>query len=324
MKRCRICSLVVITWLFTVSLINPGCSHPIAKFPKARDTVRFVVLADSRGTDTGINSVVIRKTLSAIKGLSSQPEFAIIPGDLVNGSKDKNLFREQLVYFKKIITEYYPISFFYMGLGNHEVVCDDGEKIFKEFFGGKKVTFLKRYNETVYCMDLGHTLLFMLNTDHPDEIHTVSEKQLSWVQRHIDRSKKHTIFFMHEPSYPTGYHIGGSQDSDPYRRNELWNLIDTVNGPMVFCGHEHFYSRRHIDKFYNEIVKGKKYSYEKSVFQVTIGGFGGPLTDHFDNKTGVDIPPIGHYHFAVVDAAPDSVRVTVFNPEGEILDRFSD
>lgn len=314
----------MVTSILGLTVISTFSVESNRNHPQSKVSIRFVVLADCRGNDHGINSVVVRKTLSRIKKLSPQPVFAVIPGDLVNGSKQKTHLVTQLEYFRKTVTEYYPLSFFHVGIGNHEVFCDEAERIVTGLFPATGSQPLNGYGHTVYLLDLGHTRLFMLNTNHPGEEHSISAFQLSWVKHYLDRSKKHNLFFMHEPSYPTGSHIGGSQDVDPDRRNELWNVIDSANGPMVFCGHEHFYSRRHIDNLYNETVDGKQFTYDKKVFQVTIGGFGGPLTARFDNKPGVDVPPIGQYHFAVVDASPDSIRVTVYNLDGAVLDRFSD
>lgn len=299
--------------------------QPVAeKNEKNGKITRFVVLADSRGNNHGINLAIVRKTLARIKTLSPQPEFAVIPGDMVNGSKMVSHLKAQLEFFKKTITEYYPLPFYHVGIGNHEVFCDGAEMTVAEVFPEKRISKLKGYDNSVYYWDAGPARFFMLNTNHPGETHIISEKQLGWVKLHRDPSIKYNFFFMHEPSYPTGYHIGSSQDIDPFRRNELWHVIDSANRPMVFCGHEHFYSRRHIDDFYNETVNGKKFTYDKKVFQVTIGGFGAPLSGQLSDKPGVDVLPIGQYHFAVVDAALDSVKVTVYNLDGRILDRFSD
>jgi hypothetical protein len=65
------------------------------------------------------------------------------------------------------------------------------------------------------------------------------------------------------------------------------------------------------------------YRFTNSIFQVTVGGFGGPLTANFIDTSGVDVPPIGEYHFAVVDVRGDTATVSAQNLRGKILDRFS-
>lgn len=285
---------------------------------------RFVVLADSRGNDTGINTSVIKQILARIKGLQPQPDFAVIPGDLVVGHKKTHVLRTQLHYFKRTITQFYPIQFYHVGIGNHEVQQNpEGEVVFMEVFPERKMNYFPHYHKTVYFFDHGPARFFMLNTDHPGEEHTIAQKQLDWVRKNINPQNKFNVFFMHQPSYPTGYNIGNSLDIDSYLRNIFWDFVDSLNGAIVFNGHEHFYSRRHIDRDYNEIVDGKEFTYEKKVYQVTIGGFGGPLTSNFESKAGVDVPPIGQYHFAVVDVDENTLTVSVYDLEGKILDSFS-
>lgn len=286
-------------------------------------SLRFVVMADSRGLDKGINSEIVRKTMKKIKQLSPQPEFAVMPGDLVDGAKSYKGIKEQLEYFKSTVTEYYPIDFFYPGVGNHEVMYNSGgEKAFGEVFKEFKAVFLGEYGRTVYYFDCGNSRFFMLNTDYPGEIHMVSDKQLDWVKDNLDPSKKHTFFFMHEPPYPTGSGVGSSLDSKRFQRNKLWTLIDSSNNPMVFCGHEHYYTRRHIDSNFNESVRGIDFKFDKSVFQVTTGSFGAPLYSKYTSKRNVDVPPVSQYHFAVIDITPQGIAVTVYNLEGKIIDEF--
>jgi hypothetical protein len=316
-------------------MIRPQCIYrvflmalftlAVKVLPTAADSpdFRFVVLADSRGEDHGANTLVMDTILSEIKQLQPQVSFALIPGDLVVGSKDPKNLEGQLRYYKKTLSAFYPIEFFYPGIGNHEVMHDNkGERLFGKVFSEFNGSFLRRYGRTVYFFDRGNSRFFMLSTDHPSEMHTIAAAQLAWIKKNIDPAKKHNFFFMHEPSYPTGYYVGSAQDVDPFCRNEFWDLIDSLKGSMVFCGHEHFYSRRHIDRVYNETVNGKEFAYDKVIYQVTIGGFGGPLSESYVAKDGVDVPPIAAYHYAVVDVKGDTVGVTIQSLNGKILDHF--
>lgn len=305
-------------------LLFAGCisQRPIIT-PSDHNGFRFVVLADSRGNEGGINQSVVDSILADIKKLNPQPAFAVIPGDLVVGSPRSGDLKRQLLHFRNTITKYYPIDFYYLGIGNHEIMHDNrGESIFSDVFPEPRGQYLGGYHRSVYWFDRGATRLFMLNSDHPSEMHRISNRQLAWIKRNADPSKQHSIFFMHEPSYPTGYYIGSALDSDPYKRNKLWDLIDSMQGPLVFCGHEHFYSRRHIDRCYNETINGKSFSYDRVVYQVTVGGFGGPLLSNFVDKPGVDVPPIAAHHFAVVDIDENGIRVTALGLGGTVLDKF--
>jgi hypothetical protein len=285
--------------------------------------LRFVVMADSRGNDNGVNSAVVKKIVARIKQLSPQPKFAIIPGDLVDGAKSYAEVKNQLTYFKDIVTKFYPVGFFYPGIGNHEVSYRvNGEKAFGEVFGEFKANFLKDYNRSVYYFDKGNSRFFMLNTDHPGSISTIDETQLKWLKDNIKPDIKQNFYFFHEPAYPTGSHVGSSLDTNPFNRDKLWKIIDQSNSPIVFCGHEHFYTRRHINADFNETKNGTDFKFKKSIFQVTVGSFGAPLYHKYTSKKDVDVPPIPQYHFAVVDVNSAKTKVTVFNVDGKTIDTF--
>jgi len=314
--------------------VVPGNVTPSPEQPKAgvspsetapadsTKTVRLVVMADSRGDNRGVNTRVVKAIMEKIKKLSPQPLFAVMPGDLVDGAQSYPEVKRQLEFFKKTMTGYYPPEFYYPGLGNHEVMHKSGgEKAFGEVFTEFKATFLEGYNRTVYYFDCGNTRFFMLNSDFPGETHRIAEKQLKWVRDNLDSSRKHTLFFVHEPPFPTGSGIGSSLDANRLLRDRLWDLVDQAEGPMVFCGHEHYYTRRHIDAAFNEKVNGTEFKYEKTVYQVTAGSFGAPLYKQYASKRNVDVPPVSKYHFAVVDIG-EQIAVTVYDLDGKVIDRF--
>lgn len=286
-------------------------------------SLRFVVLVDSRGSDNGVNSSIVNKIMTTIKQISPQPEFAVMPGDLVDGAKSYKKVKSQLEYFKKIITKFYPAEFFFPGVGNHEVAYGvNGEQALGEVFGEFRATFLDNYNRSTYYFDRGSSRFFMLNTDHLGDISSISQAQLNWVKENIKPDSKRNLFFFHEPAYPTGPHVGSSLDSHPLQRDKLWQIIDQSNSPIVFCGHEHYYTRRHINSDFNEGIQGIDFNYTKNVYQVTVGSFGAPLYTGFTSKKDVDVPPIPQYHFAVVDITDNSIKTAVYNVGGEIIDSF--
>ncbi|MCR4436016.1 MAG: metallophosphoesterase [Clostridiales bacterium] len=288
-----------------------------------KKSLRFVVMADSRGSDKGVNSTVVKKILQKIKQLSPQPQFAIMPGDLTDGSIDYSGINAQLSYFKQIVTQFYPVQFFYPGIGNHEMKAgENGEKAFAETFNEFKANFLEGYNRTTYYFDAGETRLFMLNSDHPGEMHKITGKQLDWLKSNIDPSKKYNIFLLHEPPYPTGAEAGNSLDKYPSLRDTFWKVVDNSNSPIVFCGHEHNYSRRLVDKSFNEKIEGTSFNFSKQIYQVITGGFGAPLYTQYTNKKNMVVPPIPQYHFTIVDVDDNGIKVQAVSVEGEIIDSF--
>lgn len=290
-----------------------------------KKNLRFVVLADSRGSDNGVNSEIVKKILTKIKELSPQPEFAIMPGDLVEGSKQFKTVKGQLEYFKQLITEYYPISFYYPGIGNHEMKAGkDGERAFASVFNEFKADFLKGYNRTSYYFDVGDTRIFMLNSNHPEEKHKITGKQLRWLKSKLDQSKKRNIFMFHEPAYPTGAQAGYSLDKYPGSRDVFWKVVDSVKNPIVICGHEHNYSRRLVDSSFSETISGKKYTFKQSVYQIITGGFGAPLYEQYTLKKNIIIPPIPKYHFIIVDINEDGISFQAIDIDGNLLDSFQE
>ncbi|GLC30124.1 metallophosphoesterase family protein [Clostridium omnivorum] len=306
----------------------PNPSSPVQPQPSKdksieEDTLRFVVMADSRGSDGGVNSEVIIKTLEKIKTLSPQPSFAVMPGDLVTGASSYSKVKTQLENFKNIITKYYPIEFFYPGFGNHEATAGiKAEQAFQEVFSEFNANFLDGYSKTVYYFDSGNARFYMLNSNHPGEEHEISDKQLDFITANMDSSKKHNYYFFHEPAYPTGTHIGDSLDANKLQRDKFWSLIDASNSPIAFCGHEHNYTRRHINSDFNEGLRGESFKFNKTVYQITTGTFGAPIYKGYGDSKNVDVPPISEYHFAVVDMSEAKTIVTVYNLEGKVIDSF--
>ncbi|OAA92858.1 metallophosphoesterase family protein [Clostridium coskatii] len=285
-------------------------------------SLRFVVMSDCRGLCGGINVKAVEKTLQSIKKIIPQPSFAVMPGDLVQGGFGYLGIKIQLQYFKNTVTKYYPIDFFYPGFGNHEATSGaKSEQAFEETFHEFKANFLRGYHKTVYYFDKNNIGFYMLNSNHPGEDHSISDTQLNWIKANTNL-KKHNFYFFHEPAYPTGSHVGSSLDVNKLQRDKLWKIINHAENTMVFCGHEHNYTRRHINSDFNESINGQTFKFNKLVYQVTTGTFGAPLYKDYIDKKNVDIPPVKEYHFAVVDVNESKVEVTVYNLDGKIIDHF--
>lgn len=116
--------------------------------------------------------------------------------------------------------------------------------------------------------------------------------------------------------------MGSSLDVNKFQRDKLWQIIDASVSPMFFCGHEHNYTRRHINADFNETIKGQAFIFNKFIYQVTTGTFGAPFYKDYTEKKDVDVPPIIQYHFAIVDVSESKVKVTVYNIDGNTIDEF--
>jgi len=302
--------------------VDKSHSSPSSAVEKSQK-IRFITMADSRGDNNGISETAIRGIMSQIKKISPQPQFIFLPGDLINSPKSSKDAENYYKYFKKTITDYYNIDIFYPGLGNHEVSNGiNGEIAFKSVFNEFKATFLNGYNNTVYCFSKGNSKFFMLNSDHFGQVGVIDDTQLDWLRKNIDPNYIHNLYFFHEPAFPTGPHLSSSLDINPNQRNKLWSVIDQSNGPMVFCGHEHLYTRRHINSVFNTTTNGIEYKYTKNIFQITAGSFGVSLNGEYKDKQNVDVAPIAQYHFLVVDIDGDKISGTAINIDGKVIDKF--
>jgi len=325
MKKVKHFSFLVAVIL--IPTIFAACSSSKSGNPanssNKKDALRFVVLTDTQGHDGGINSEVLNDALSEIKKISPQPSFAVVNGDLTAGKEIYSKEKEELQNFRNTVTRYYPIEFFYPVFGNHEGDAGaEGELAFEEVFPEFKANFLDEYHKTVYYFDRSDTRFYVLNTSHKGEKDTISDGQLNWIRANEDSGKKNTIYFFHQPAYPTGVHIGSSLDENKLQRDKLWKVIDSSKKPIVFCGHEHNYSRRHIDSDFNETIDGQSFGFKNSVYQVTAGLAGGsPNPEYYDNRD-VDVAPIPDYNYAVVDISGSGIEVTVYNLQGKVIDRF--
>ncbi|MHB8840216.1 MAG: metallophosphoesterase family protein [Candidatus Aquicultor sp.] len=275
---------------------------------------RFVVMADSRGSTRGVNESALRTIMGKVKKLSPQPKFIFFAGDMVGGGP---MVTRQLVFWKSIMDDYYPLKTIYPAFGNHE----SNESVFSKAFSYLPNETVAGYGRTVYRIAYGNADFFVLNSNRS---HEVTYAQRNWLDRALKNSAKklHFVFF-HEPAYPTGSHYGSSLDGNKLSRDKLWTIFDTRGATLVFVGHEHNYTRRHIDSAMNETIKGTRFSFKRRIYQVTNGSVGAPVTSTYKSKTGVDVSPKAVYAYSVIDVSGGKVSVQVFDSKDKCIDKFS-
>jgi hypothetical protein len=317
--------VLLIVTIISIILLSCACGFWSTTANNEQENFRFVVAGDSRGGTNGVDVDVVNKIMESVKKLSPQPKFMLILGDLVNSTASNDDMKKQIEYFKTVITEYYPIDFFYPGMGNHEMANNvEGHIAFSEVFTEFKANFLKDYMRTVYYFDYGETRFFMLDSNYWEEQHIISDAQLEWLKSNLlAEPGARNMFFVHEPPYPTGSHVGSSLDVNPFQRDKLWQIVDSARSPMLFCAHEHTYSRRHINSDFNETISDMSFNFTKIVYQVTTGGFGPPTNNTYLDTKDVDVPPLAEYNYAVVDIDKNGIRVRAYTPEGDLIDDFS-
>jgi predicted MPP superfamily phosphohydrolase len=283
---------------------------------------RFVFMADTRGENDGINKTVLDKIFKQIKALSPQPEYILVGGDLITGSKDTDTYKKQLTAFKSFFTSYYPINMLLPAYGNHE---DSGstkevshEEIFGEFFNEFAPTnALQGYHNTAYYVEKDNIRFFVLNSYHEGQTSRIIDEQYDWLKQNLKKGdNKLDIAVLHSPPYPTGGHVGSSLDMYPEKRDAFWQLLDNQNALAVFAGHEHNYTRRIVDSTFSSL-------FTRPLNQITAGSAGATPIDTYTSPLGVIVPPKPVYHFSVIDVTPDNTTIKTITVDGETLDEFT-
>lgn len=285
--------------------------------------MRFVVFGDSKGKKNGVNQKVLVGILKQIKKLKPNPDYIIHLGDMTAGSDNTSKLRYMLEGFKKYFVDNDMESIIMPVFGNHE----EGEnprnnaselifsEVFREFSPEEE---LEGYNKTVYFKDIANTRLIVLNSCHFSMENRIGDEQLKWLSNALAEIREFKIVFFHIPPYPTGAHFGTSMDLYPEARDEFWSIIDKNKVDIVFCGHEHNYSRRSI----NSSFSSEKYKFNNVVFQIISGGAGEKLRDKYRSKASVVVPPVAKYHFVIMDILNKKLILKAYDIEGNKIDEL--
>lgn len=276
--------------------------------------MRFLIFSDCKGKNNGINKDILEKLLKESCKLIPKPNCIVLGGDNIAGSKIEPELVYQFQNLRNLINKYYSKTPLIPVIGNHEVnnepKDDKYEKIFSRIYDDMLPnTCLEDYNNTVFYVDYEDVRLIVLNSFHFNEIHKITERQLSWFEKAASADVKNKFVFLHSPAFPTGAHYGHCLDLYPGERDAFWNIVQNSNIDIVFSGHEHNYSRRVIES-------------EKCLYQIITGGSGEKLRDKFKDKKGVIVAPIAIYHFVIVDVVENGIEVSAISCKGKLLDKF--
>jgi len=284
---------------------------------------KFAVMADSRGNGYSVNTNILSQLCQKIS--NHNPIKVFFPGDMINGTCGTyGSYITQFQTWNKTVTNYIPFTNWMVGVGNHET-CDstdgDGEQAFNDNYSYLPNNQLSGYGRSVYYYDYTNCKIpvrfIMLNSDHTNEASIISPNQRAWLEARLQEATNlgyHKIVFFHQPAYPTGHHLGSSLDANPADRDALWQIIDKYNVEVVFCGHEHNYSRRHITS------SGSNFC--NTIYQVITGGAGAPLNSTYLDASGVDIPPTPVYHYVIGTVDSNIIYFTIYDIDNAIIDKF--
>jgi 3',5'-cyclic AMP phosphodiesterase CpdA len=223
-----------------VFVAGPGSILNVAEAAKSgNDDFFFVQLSDTHWGFTGpaVNpdaEGTLKKAITAVNSLKSQPEFVMFTGDLTHVTEDEKERRKRLSEFRKIVSELKVKNVRFMP-GEHDAGLDEG-KIFKEFFETTHYTFDYK----------GVHFIVLDNVSDPTS--SIGETQLAWLSgdlKQLDKGAR-IVVFTHRPLFDL------SPDWDWHTRDgsKALDVLMPFPNVTIFYGHihqEHHHKTGHID-----------------------------------------------------------------------------
>lgn len=257
--------ILLVAVLITVAISSCSSSSKVASSPSAGETLRFVFLADSRGTalDDPINTPVLNAIIARIKELSPQPSFVIFGGDMAYRGYigSDYTFQAWKELFKPLTDAGIPL---FTTIGNHELYHEHSaegfllanQQHFQSVFSENPANGPAGYEHLAYSFTSpGGTAFFAVLDPYyltadikPTTLGgNIDETQMTWLMAQVARTKAiHKFLFIHTP-----YYYVTEDPEEPSSANEtytnLWAFLDKNRFDFYACGHSHLYSRKTID-----------------------------------------------------------------------------
>ena len=299
-------SLACLVMLATVTLTT-GCQESRA-FNGATDKWHFIVVGDSRGGDVGVNSEIFTEIAAEIVRVN--PDFVMLPGDLVTGSKDSKKLRAQFIKWRSIMQPVYDAQIpVYSVRGNHDLGSkkdSSGTDAWNEVFSGayalpsdgpageENVTYSVRHkNALVIALDQ-----YSIKGRHNNQ---------EWLDGEFASNTSPHVFVMgHMPAFAVGHK--DCLDDYPDQRNEFLASITRAGRRMYFCGHDHFFDHISADDDGDP---------SNDIHQLIVGTGGAPLRENDGKYAGDNSPytitPVARaakYGYMIVDVDGIEVNTT--------------
>ncbi|MHC4533025.1 MAG: metallophosphoesterase family protein [Planctomycetota bacterium] len=251
-------------FVFTVLVLTAFSSTGFAQEPW-----KFIVTCDSRGSDNGVNQIILNELVNEIK--SQEVDFVMFSGDLVSGYSIQNpaIFEFQLRVWVEIMIPVYAANIpVYVCRGNHELgdvssnyphpgtspdPNDNNMLRWLNIFGNDSNPILKLpdngpADEKFMTYSITHKNAFIAMLDNyagtrHDFHHRVKQE---WLDDQLAANTKPHIFLAgHEQAF-RALHTD-CLDYFPAERDAFWTAIKNAGGRTYFCGHDHFYDHARVD-----------------------------------------------------------------------------
>jgi 3',5'-cyclic AMP phosphodiesterase CpdA len=190
---------------------------------------------DSTGT--------LRKAISAVNALGTQPDFIVFTGDLTHTTDDDGERRKRMTEVRDITSEMKVKTLRYMP-GEHDAALDQGG-IFKEIFGPTHYTFDHK----------GVHFIVIDNVSDPTS--SIGDSQLQWLAADLKKQDKNTriVVFTHRPLFDL------APDWDWHTRDgaKALDLLMPYTNVTVFYGHIHQENHRTTGHIAHHAARGLMY-----------------------------------------------------------------
>ena len=219
--------------------------------PRARDSVKFLVIGDS-GTGGRQQFEVAARITEARKTFPFNR--ALMLGDNLYGRNNAAAYRNKFERPYAALLE--GGVKFYAALGNHD---DPAQRFYAPF---------NMDTHRYYSHSEGDVRFFALDSTY------MSPEQIRWIDDELNKSNhKWKIAYMHHPMYSSGERHGPT----PPLRAVLEPLFAKYGVDVVFAGHEHFYERMRPQGGITYVIQGGAANLRKGNIrrnsQITAKGF---------------------------------------------------
>jgi len=246
--------------LLALSLAASGGAYAQA------ESWKMVITGDSRGTDNGVNTVVLSQVAQAI--VADAPEVVLFSGDLVTtGSLSAfQTWRSTMAPVYDAGISVYPVR------GNHDTGDLPG---WNTVFGYLPDNGPAAETNLTYAV--AHRNALIVGTDqYSGHNYRVDQGWLGGV--FATNTLPHVFVFGHNPAFKVNH--SDCLDDYPTERDAFWNSLAAEGARAYFAGHDHFYDHMRLDD-------GDANSAD-DLHQYIVGTTGAPLYDDglYDGDNG--------------------------------------
>lgn len=225
---------------------------------------RFIATGDSRGSDNGVNTVILSELATEI--VSQDVDLIVFPGDLVNGGVNQEALESQLLTWRDTMQPVYDAGIgVYPVRGNHDLGSPSGDTAWNNVFSGPYALPQNGpEGELNLTYSVAHENALFLGLDQYIRSHRVNQ---DWVDDQLAaNTRPHVFTFGHEPAFKVRH--SDCLDDYPAERDAFWLSLEGAGSRAYFCGHDHFFNQARVDDDGDP---------DNDVHQFVVGTAGAPL-----------------------------------------------